>query len=193
MVPEGKMWVALRAGGFSIYDIAHDRFDQDYTAWLRRLSLPEYMLLSIIPSRSGCWFVYRDNGLYHYGTDGQIHAVRPDSTRPGSLDPSLVADAREDGEGNCWVIHQNGLLEKIDGIRHQVVYRTTVLEKSFFGAPITCNLFIDRQNDLWISAQGGFKGVFCFHPATGMLRHLSQEAAGRRKIEQRPDLLGDPG
>jgi signal transduction histidine kinase/ligand-binding sensor domain-containing protein/DNA-binding response OmpR family regulator len=185
--PEGKMWVALRAGGFNIYDIAHDRFDQDYTAYLRRLSLPEYMLLSIVPSRSGCWFVYRDNGLFHYGADGQIHAVRPDSTRPGSLDPALVADAREDGEGNCWVIHQNGLLEKIDGIRHQVVYRTTVLEKSFAGAPITCNFYIDRQNDLWISAQGGFRGTFYFHPATGMLQHLSQEQPGAGRLSS--DLI----
>lgn len=185
--PEGKMWVALRAGGFGIYDIAHDRFDQDYTACLRRLSLPEYILLSIIPSRSGFWFVYRDNGLYHYGTDGQIHAVRPDSTKPGSLDPSLVADAREDADGNCWVIHQNGLLEKIDGIRHQVVYRTTEMEKSFFGVPITCNLFIDRQNDLWISAQGALKGSFCFHPATGMLRHLSQESSAAGKLSS--DLI----
>jgi len=180
--PEGKIWVALRAGGFNIYDIANDWFDQDYTAWLRRLSLPEYMLLNIIPSRSGYWFVYRDNGLYHYGTDGQIHAVRPDSVRPGSLDPSLVSDAREDGEGNCWVIHRNGLLEKIDGIRHEVVYRTTLLEKSFVDALVTCNLFIDSQNDLWISAQGGFKGVFYFHPATGALRHLSQEEPGAGKL-----------
>ena len=185
--PEGKIWVALRAGGFSIYDIANDRFDQDYTAWLRRLSLPEYMLLKIIPSRSGYWFVYRDNGLYHYGTDGQIYAVRPDSAKPESLDPALVADAREDSEGNCWVIHQNGLLEKIDGIRHQVVLRTTVLEKNFLGTPITCDLFIDRQNDLWISAQGGFKGTFYFHPATGMLRHLSQEEPAAERLSS--DLI----
>ena len=185
--PEGKMWVALPAGGFSIYDIVHDRFDQDYTAYLRRLSLPEYMLLSIIPSQSGCWFVYRDNGLFHYGADGQIQAVRPDFARPGSLDPALVLDAREDGEGNCWVIHQNGLLEKIDGILHRVVYRTTVLEKNFVVAPNTCNLFIDRQNDLWISAQGSFKGTFCFHPATGMLRHLSQEEPGAGRLSS--DLI----
>jgi signal transduction histidine kinase/ligand-binding sensor domain-containing protein/DNA-binding response OmpR family regulator len=185
--PEGKMWVSLLAGGFSIYDIAHDRFDQDYVACLRRLAMPGYMLLSIIPSRTGYWFVYRDNGLFHYGADGQIQAVRPDSTKPGSLDPALVADAREDGEGNCWVIHQNGLLEKIDGIRHQVVYRTTMLEKSFFGAPISCNLFIDGQNDLWISAQGGFKGTFYFHPATETLRHLSQEEPGPGKLSS--DLI----
>ena len=185
--PEGKMWVALPAGGFSIYDIAHDRFDQDYTAWLRRLGLPEYMLLKIVPSRSGCWFVYRDNGLFHYGADGQIQAVRPDSTRPESLDPALVVDAREDGEGNCWVIHQNGLLEKVDGIRHQVIYRTTMLEKSFAEIPNSCNLFIDRQNDLWISAQGSFKGTFCFHPATGMLRLLSQEQPGPGRLSS--DLI----
>jgi ligand-binding sensor domain-containing protein len=120
-------------------------------------------------------------------SDGQIQAVRPDSARLGSLDPALVADAREDGEGNCWVIHQNGLLEKIDGIRHRVVYSTTVLEKSFSRRPITCNLFIDRQNDLWISAEGSFKGTYCFHPATGSLRHLSQEQPAAGKLSS--DLI----
>src|ERR1700722_5692504 len=45
--PDRQIWAEVREGGFNIYDVEHDRFDQDYGAWLRKLSLPEYKLLNI--------------------------------------------------------------------------------------------------------------------------------------------------
>ena len=171
--PEGKMWVQSRSSRFNIYDLATDQFDRDYGSYLRKRSLPEFWLLGITPGAKGYWFIYRDSGLFHYGPNGKITHTPQDSARPGSLSTALISDAREDHDGNCWVLHQNGLLEKIDGIRHTVVFRTTELEKVFGSRLFPCGLYIDNQNDIWLSASGYFKGVWCYHPATGAFTHFS--------------------
>src|SRR5580700_2359597 len=166
--PEGKMWVQSRSSRFNIYDLATDQFDHDYGGYLRKHSLPEFWLLSIVRSATGYWFVYRDSGIYHLNFDGKVIAVHQDSTRPGCLSGAAsISDAREDHAGNCWVFHQNGLLEKVDGHTHTVVFRTTELEKVFGHNQFPCGLYIDNQDDLWLFASGYFRGVFCYHPPTG--------------------------
>jgi signal transduction histidine kinase/ligand-binding sensor domain-containing protein len=170
--PEGKMWVQSRSSRFNIYDLATDQFDRDYGAYLRKRSLPEFWLLGITRGAKGYWFIYRDSGLFHYGLDGKIIHTPQDSTRAGCLSTALISDAREDRFGNCWVVHQNGLLEKIDGTSHLVTFRTTTLEKNFGNKLFGCGLYIDNQNDIWLYSGGYFKGIWCYHPDPGGFTHF---------------------
>ncbi len=190
--PGGRMWVESRKQRFNLYDANLDRFDPNYEVYLRGLGLPDpdYNLVTIAPSAKGYWFVYRDSGVYHYINGGGIVAVKPAAAPSGSvvkgilgdgLTPSPVAAAREDGNGDCWVIHEGGLLEKIDGRSHRVVFRSEALVKEFGDVPLTsCLLFIDRDGDLWISSNGVFKGTLLYHPATQQLRHFALDAGERR-------------
>ena len=162
--PEGKMWVQSRSSHFNIYDLATDQFDHDYAAYLRNHHLPEFWLLGIVRNSTGYWFIYRDSGIYHLNFDGKVIAVHQDSTRPGCLSTATISDAKEDHAGNCWVFHQNGLLEKVDAHTHTVVFRTTELGKVFGHNQFPCGLYIDNQDDIWLYSSGYFKGVFCYHP-----------------------------
>jgi signal transduction histidine kinase/ligand-binding sensor domain-containing protein/DNA-binding response OmpR family regulator len=172
--PGGLMWVESRKQRFNLYDAGMDRFDPDYRAYLRRLGLPDYGLVTIAPSAKGYWFVYRDSGLYHYSNGGGIMAAR-------GLTATPVVTAREDGNGDCWVIHEGGLLEKIDGRSQRVVFRSGVLVKEFGDVPVTsCMLFIDRDNDLWINSNGVFKGTLLYRPATREFRHFGLDVGERR-------------
>ena len=175
--PEGKMWVQSRSSRFNIYDLATDQFDRDYAGYLRRHSLPEFWLLGIIRGTSGYWFVYRDSGIYHMNFDGSVFGIHQDSARPGCLSIASISDAKEDRQGNCWVFHQNGLLEKIDGRSHKVVFRTERLFEVFGHNQFPCGLFIDNQDDIWLFASGYFKGVWKFRPATGEFTHFSADVA----------------
>jgi signal transduction histidine kinase/ligand-binding sensor domain-containing protein/CheY-like chemotaxis protein len=179
--PEGKMWVQSRSSRFNIYDLATDQFDRDYGAYLRKRSLPEFWLMGITRGAKGYWFIYRDSGLFHYGLDGKVIHTPQDSARPGSLSTALISDAREDHDGNCWVVHQNGLIEKIDGISHTVVFRTTALEKAFGSKLFPCALYIDDQNDIWLSSGGYFKGAWCYYPDFDSFTHFST-AGGPGKL-----------
>ncbi|GGB20843.1 hybrid sensor histidine kinase/response regulator [Puia dinghuensis] len=166
--PGGRMWVESRTGRFNIYDADLDRFDVDFAGYLRGLGLPQYMLVTIAPSQRGYWFIYKDSGLYHYLPDGKIVAFQPGG--------ASLASAREDANGDCWVIHQDGLLEKIDGRLGKITYRSTALQKEFGSERIPCSLFIDRQNDLWFFSNGAFKGAYYYHPPTGEWKHLALDA-----------------
>ena len=181
--PEGKMWVQSRSSRFNIYDLATDQFDRDYAGYLRRHSLPEFWLLSIFRGATGYWFVYRDSGIYHLNFDGKVIAVRQDSIRPGSLSTASISEAKEDHQGNCWVVHRNGLLEKVDGLTHSVVFRTTGLENVIGNNQIPCGLYIDNQDDIWLYASGYFKGVWCYHPATGAFTHFSTAPAKASPVQ----------
>ncbi|HET6254982.1 MAG TPA: two-component regulator propeller domain-containing protein [Puia sp.] len=178
--PEGKMWVQSRSSRFNIYDLATDRFDRDYAGYLRKHSLPEFWLLSITHGAKGYWFIYRDSGIYHLSLDGKVTAVRQDSARPGCLSGTAISDAREDHAGNCWVFHQNGLLEKVDGNTHTVTARITNLEELFGHKLFPCGLFIDNQDDIWLYASGYFKGVWRYRPSTGAFTHFSADSGPAR-------------
>lgn len=174
--PGGKMWVESRKGRFAIYDYDLDRLDGDYGGYLRGLGLPTFQLLTIAPSPAakGYWFIYKDSGVYHYLSDGRII-----SFREGVLAASPVAAAREDSHGDCWVLHQDGVLERIDGRTGRIGYRSAVLKKDFGNALIQSVMFIDGQGDLWICSNGVFKGVYYFHPPTEQWRHLALDAGER--------------
>ncbi|HEV2479090.1 MAG TPA: two-component regulator propeller domain-containing protein [Puia sp.] len=183
--PGGRMWVESRKQRFNLYDANLDRFDPDYCAYLRELRLPDTDLLTISPSVKGYWFVYRDSGVYHYINGGGIVAVRPSGGAAGpsggaGLLPIPVATAKEDRNGDCWVVHEGGMLEKIDGRSHRVVFRSDVLVKEFGDVPVTsCTLFIDRDGDLWVSSNGVFKGTLYFRPSTREFRHLALDVGDR--------------
>jgi len=173
--PGGNMWVESRTGRFAIYNYDLDRFDVDFAGYLQGLGLPAFQLVTVAPSLAvnGYWFIYKDSGVYHYLPDGRVIPFRP-----GVIASSPVAAAREDGNGECWVLHQDGMLEKIDR-SGRISYRSSVLQREFGNALIQSTLFIDAQNDLWICSNGVFKGVFYFHPATERWRHLAQDAGER--------------
>ncbi len=139
------------------------------------------MTVAPSPSSKGYWFIYKDSGVYHYLSDGKILAFRPGGA---GLAASPVATAREDGDGNCWVLHQDGVLEKIDGRLGKITYRSIVLKKDFGNTPIQSTLFIDAQNDLWICSNGVFKGVYYFHPATGEWRPSGAGCGGAGSQQQ---------
>jgi signal transduction histidine kinase/ligand-binding sensor domain-containing protein/DNA-binding response OmpR family regulator len=176
--PEGRMWVESRKGRFNVYDRALERFDPDYALNLQKRGLPslDYQLITVTPSVKGYWFVYRDSGLFHYSPTGKIDAVRPGT----DLTPTPIGIAREDGLGNLWIMHVNGLLEEIDGRSHKVVFRSEALVRGFHVPINDFGLFVDAQNDLWIYTNGVFKGVYYFHPPTGEFRHLAQDTGEKR-------------
>jgi signal transduction histidine kinase/ligand-binding sensor domain-containing protein/DNA-binding response OmpR family regulator len=178
--PEGQMWVQSRSSQFNIYDLVTEQFHRDYAAYLRQRGLPEFWLLGITRGAKGYWFIYRDSGVFHYDLAGKTIPIRQDSTRPGCLSTAPISDAREDRDGNCWVIHQNGLLEKIDANSHTVTFRTPIMQKAFGLNLFAGSLYFDNENDLWIYSSGYFKGAYCYTPSTGALRHFSTEAGPAR-------------
>lgn len=95
--------------------------------------------------------------------------------QPGNVLPGIVAGFGEDSQGYFWVIYQDGLIEKLDKDTNAVIYRTTALTNLTKGELLGYNLFIDKQDELWIYVPGAPKGIYYFNPFIGVIRPINTE------------------
>ncbi|MBN8850824.1 MAG: hypothetical protein BGO55_30010 [Sphingobacteriales bacterium 50-39] len=178
--PDGKLWVESRAGRFNMYDLTTDKFSRGYLDYLRSLSLPDSWLLNIVASKGDFWFIYKDKGIYHLQPDGRIIPFQPREGDMHALSPAPICNAQADGDGNCWVVHEDGRMEKIDSRLNKVVLNTAILQQTVTPPLSICHIFVDRENDLWLSSNGVFKGAIYYSPLTGELKHLTQDTGPSR-------------
>jgi len=178
--PDGKLWVESRAGRFNIYDLTTDKFSQNYLDYLRSLSLPDSWLLNIVANKDDYWFIYKDKGIYHRQPDGRIIPFQPNEGDIHTISPAPICNAQVDGDGNCWVVHEDGRMEKIDSRLNKVVLNTAILQQTVVPPMSICHILIDRENDLWLSSNGVFKGAIYYSPLTGELKHLTQDTGPAR-------------
>jgi signal transduction histidine kinase/ligand-binding sensor domain-containing protein/CheY-like chemotaxis protein/AraC-like DNA-binding protein len=178
--PDGKLWIESRAGRFNIYDLTTDKFSRGYLDYLRSMSLPDSWLLNIIVWKEDYWFIYKDKGVYHRQSDGRIVPFQPSEGDMHSISPAPICSARADVDGNCWVVHEDGRMEKIDSRLNKVVLNTAVLLQGVTPPLSICHIFIDKENDLWLSGSGVFKGTIYYSPLTGEVKHLTQDSGPSR-------------
>lgn len=171
--PDGKLWVESRAGRFNIFDFTTGQFSRDYLGYLRSLSLPDSWLQNIICWKNDSWFIYKDKGVFHRQADGRIIPFRPTPGDIHALSAATICSAQLDGDGNCWVVHEDGRLEKIDARLNKVTVSSSILQHA---QTSICHIFIDKDNDCWFSSNGVFKGVIFYSPLTGEQKHLIQDA-----------------
>ncbi len=172
--PEGKLWIESREGRFDIYNIDKGRFEHQGYTFLNKHGLPGNYLNGLIRYNQDYWFVYQDSGVYHYTAHKNIIPIKcrlGDESRP---DPTSITSSAKDEAGDIWLVHQNGMLEKIDGRLNKVTFRMNIYQKLGEKGEDRLALFIDKQNDLWIRSDDLLKGVLYFHPPTGEIRHLTQ-------------------
>lgn len=171
--PNKKLWIGTR-NGYNIYDPETEKFSRNIAAYLNSLSLPANGFSSVIQTQNGFWLLYPGTGVYHIGPDKKPAFLHPVPGDARSIFSDPVADIREDSKGFIWMIHQNGLLEKLDSRNFQVVFRTDVLKNRNAGRAILYHLFIDRQDDIWFYSVGSLEGAFYYQPANDRLVHLSK-------------------
>lgn len=164
--PDGKMWVYTHSGN-NVYDPATETFQRNTDAILRGLSIfPGYIPFIFKDSKKRFWFVHYNSGLFRYDPHTR-QTVRLEHT-PG--DKSTIATMKmsalaEDGNGNIWMIHQNGVFEKLDGESLKVTYRNEELKNKFSGESFGYDIMIDSDGDLWMYNDRN-DGCFRFTPAT---------------------------
>lgn len=179
-LPERKLWIATRNGN-NIYDPVTDKLSRDELQYLSQLSLPPGSVYSVVKDRQGnYWFVYRNNaGVYRYSpSTRKIMALQHNPDDSLSIATSDVATLAQDGDDNIWIVHRNGIIEKLDAKTYHVVRRTGELKGLTKGSLQNYTLFIDSDNDLWISVllAGSPGGVFHYRSAVDRLLHFSKES-----------------
>ncbi|GGA81814.1 hybrid sensor histidine kinase/response regulator transcription factor [Puia dinghuensis] len=173
--PEDKLYVTT-AGGISIYDPSTGAFLPHIAAYLQARNILSYGLIGIVHCEDDrYYFVYRDSGLYRY--DPGQGAVRVRSAVPGAGGiNSPVADVAVDRAGGIWLSEYNGILQRFDPGSQTISMVTDILQRSAQRAPSGYKMFLDREDRLWLYAQGNLSGLWVYDQHTGGLRHLSRDS-----------------
>lgn len=165
--PGNRLFIKTRNGD-NIYDPVKEQFS-NAANWLRSLGMPALGVSSVLKAGNTCWVAYADSGLYRLTT--QNKAVR--IVLPG--EQAGIADIKTDGEHFLYILFLNGGLAKLDTRTHKIVYRTDALRPFVKARPLTLQLFMDAQHEMWVYMPGTDFGVLYFNPVSGALKHVSRK------------------
>jgi signal transduction histidine kinase/ligand-binding sensor domain-containing protein/ActR/RegA family two-component response regulator len=86
-----------------------------------------------------------------------------------------IAGICPDSKGDLWIVYSNGGIEKLNGHKYNLLYHSDVLQMANKGENLLYSVFVDRQDELWISTYNYANGVFYFSPFTDSLVHFCKD------------------
>ena len=175
----GRLWVGTRSG-FNIYDPRSETFIRDPSTILRSLNIQDESLSDIFRDNHGkYWFISSETGLYKYdfrtNTTVNINHNANDST---TIETDYIADICEGPSNNLWIVHHNGILEKMDYKNHRIIYRNNFLYSKYGGEYLEYDLFVDADEDLWIYVSNYARGIFYFNSSRQSFQHFQEGSSG---------------
>lgn len=183
-LPENRLWVATRNGN-NIYDPDTESFlrnDQDY---LSTLSLPGGAVSFIKKDKEGnFWFVYQNlGGVYKYSSKEHKPVRFSQGAADGAnLDLSDVSALDFDKQNNAWLVHRNGVVERIDHQTGRINWRGEKLKNVSGGKTEQYEIMVDGDGDCWITVHlsGTPGGLYWYKTTDDSIEYLSRETGSVR-------------
>ena len=171
--PGGKMWIQTRSG-ITIYDPASEKFDRNVAAFLRTVGIPSSSnITQIEKDKEGNFLFLSDNQiLYKYTASTGKAAILVNSTQTGHT----IATFCVDNNNQYWLIQHNGFLRKIDTRTGKGLTQTSIPANVFAKETVYNQVFVDRDNELWISGSASTNGLLRFNPATSTFIHYQKNS-----------------
>jgi signal transduction histidine kinase/ligand-binding sensor domain-containing protein/DNA-binding response OmpR family regulator len=168
--PDEKLWIQSRIG-FNIYDPSTEKIDRQVEKYLTKWGLPSFGLTDIVQTGKGYWFVYQDSGLFYFENNKPVISLLPGK----ALLPTAITDVKKDSKNNCWIVYNNGIIEKVDAGTKKITFRTPVLQQKQGSDKIFYKLFVDAQDDLWIYSLGVFNGIYLARIKENTLQQIAKD------------------
>lgn len=173
---ENNLWISTR-NGINIYDPKTESFNRRTDTYLKKFGLTSASFSNLVKDKSGnIWIISSMQGIYkREASSGKIIRIYHKTSDTTTLSSNSITSITEDFNGNYWVINRNGIFEKIDKKTNKVVYRNYALYKEYKGELMFFDIFIDKDNDLWILA-GDASGLHYFNKSKKELLHLTKDS-----------------
>lgn len=165
--PDNRMYVKTRNGD-NLYDPVLERFTPA-AGWLKGLGLPQTGVSSVLQTGDTCWVAYADSGLYRVGANGKGVRIPLHNPRQAS-----IADIRQENAQHIMLLYMDGSLTRLDARTGRSLMETDTLLAYVPKPPISLQLFIDAQQELWMYMPGSDFGALNYNPRTGAIRRLSK-------------------
>jgi signal transduction histidine kinase/ligand-binding sensor domain-containing protein/DNA-binding response OmpR family regulator len=177
----GKMWVGTR-NGYNIYDPCTETFNRNPASYLQALAIHNESINKSIRDITGnYWYISPETGIYKYQKKSNtIVNIRHNPRDSSSLATDSIADIYIDSHNDFWIIHHNGILEKMDCNSHRIVYRNNYLYREYKGEYLEYVIFIDSDEDIWIYVSNFARGIFYFDVPGQTVLHFDIKSSGVR-------------
>ncbi|WP_242693372.1 hybrid sensor histidine kinase/response regulator transcription factor [Sabulibacter ruber] len=175
--PEGNIWVATQKG-LTVYNPILDKFDRDYAALLKKYTLPAAPVQDIVKDNFGnFWFLQNGQGLTRFNPKTKVSTkVTPIPGKTTTLGSSQINTLAFTSQGDVWVLHADGLLEKLNGKTLKVEARETGLQTQFRQQALGYGMTIDRDDDLWLFSSYESVGAFLYKSASRTFLNFHENA-----------------
>ena len=167
--PGGLLFINNR-NGQNIYDPGNGRFQRNAGPTLRRFGVPVDSVAGIITDQQqNYWFITATDGLYYYHTDTK----KTEHLLAGS---SITALA-QDPTGYNWLLHADGVLEKMDPHDHKIIYRDHMPPQPGSSPLQHYDMIVDRDGDCWIYSNNDVQGIYCYNQGKASFTHYDQNSS----------------
>ncbi len=175
--PDGKVWVNT-TNGLNIYDSEREVFDRAWKVLLTRYGLPGNTIEHVFKDSKGLyWFIQAGHGItLHNPSLGVSKTFRHSFNNEKGIASDNLADIQEDAQGNLWLLHQNGILEKLDKERLEVTAQYDFFYQRYGQQLLNYKFMIDSDDDLWVYLPADGQGIFYFNYRQKEFLHFHQNA-----------------
>lgn len=179
--PNQTYWIETR-GGMQIYRPSKDCFDRLVSDNLKQYSIIENSVRAVRKESKGeFWFISNSSGIYHYSAiKKKTKHITHIAGRENTIIASPIIDLTPDHKGYIWVIHTDGVIEKINRHTNKVELRISVANLASKKESVSYRLFNDSDGLIWIYDHMTLAGVVCFDPSTGAIRQINKTSAPLR-------------
>ncbi len=162
--PERNIWVQTNYG-YSIYSHATGKFSSNREIFLKKYNLPSVDIENIVQDHEGnFWFINTGHGITKYDPNTLTSiTLQHASSDTYSLSTNNISAVAPNAQGDIWVAHRNGILERLDGETLLVEERNrTIYDK--FKSELFYDLLVDSEDDVWIYLPFDSRGLFLYMP-----------------------------
>lgn len=175
--PLNSMWV-YTPKGWNKYDATSEKFVSRPKEFLQKIGLPHEWFKTIVSDQQGnYWFLFQD-GLYRYNSSLKKTDIFNKANGKYPLYSNNVTSIAFDTESNLWIAYAEGVLEKRNRENTQLMIRKHLVRNTTNS--LQYQLFIDKENDIWLYIPTQKYGAWWYRPAADQLISLNTSSARLR-------------
>jgi signal transduction histidine kinase/ligand-binding sensor domain-containing protein/DNA-binding response OmpR family regulator len=172
--PEGLLLVNTQ-GGLNLYNPEKENFDRHVEPFLAKYGASR-RLINIIRDVDGAfWFVEPDRVIRYHPKESKLLTIKNIERDSSSIINDEISDFAIDAQGNRWIIHWNGVVERIqiENGHGRVVQRMFDVSEFNKSEHLRYMMTCDADGDLWLWAPGKSQGIFYFSLRENALHQIS--------------------
>ncbi len=175
----GRLWVNTN-NGLNIYDPLDETFHHDTSSFLNALNINDESINKIYKDNPGnYWYIGSVSGLHKYSRkDNATFNFNHNPDDSASVFTNFISDIYEDPDNDLWIIHHNGILEKMDHRSSKIIYRNNYLYKNYDGEYLEYGIYVDSEGDIWIYVSNYARGIFYFDASRRSFKHINTKSSG---------------